>query len=309
MRNPNCWSTSSINFLIDNFSKYTTKELASMLQINYNTVKGKAVSLGLLRGFKSKKWEDEEIEYLKLNYDSQDINFLCKKLCRSNDSIHWKAGNLGLRKTEYDNKIEKLLNDDLEAFYWMGFILADGCFSGNYLILALSANDNAHLEKFANFIETQKITSGVTKTGYKNNAPYCRVSLANENIVPQIMNKFMINYNKTYNPPKFLEYKFTKEQILSIIIGFIDGDGCIQKTKSGYSIAITTHSAWEENLNYINNFLHDYFNVVKKNTVLLSHIKFPRMRIGSKMILSGLLDFTIQNSLPILNRKWDKIIY
>lgn len=51
------------------------------------------------------------------------------------------------------NNIHKLLLETEEAYYWAGFLTADGSFSKNFrLSLKLSKKDKSHEYKFRNFI-------------------------------------------------------------------------------------------------------------------------------------------------------------
>lgn len=62
-----------------------------------------------------RRWEKEEIEFLKENYFSKDINYLCKHLNRTKDSIYKKAKRLRITENR-ENWSEK----DIEILttYW-----------------------------------------------------------------------------------------------------------------------------------------------------------------------------------------------
>ena len=83
--------------------------------------------------------------------------------------------------------------DTPEAFYWIGFLLADGSFYDNRLKLGLSIKDADHLYKFANFIN---YTGAVDITDKS-------ISIACKDVeaVQRIKEKFDIRDRKTYNPP------------------------------------------------------------------------------------------------------------
>jgi hypothetical protein len=53
----------------------------------------------------------------------------------------------------------------LEAKYWLGFILADGCIAHDRLQINLSPNDIGHLEKFQSFLKGGNIHTYQTKGG------------------------------------------------------------------------------------------------------------------------------------------------
>ena len=87
----------------------------------------------------------------ELNYKSKDtFRMACKVngLCRSC---------AGLKKVNENNErssnLSILLDDSFESFYWMGFILADGCFFENRLQITLAIKDKEHLQSFANYVK------------------------------------------------------------------------------------------------------------------------------------------------------------
>lgn len=54
------------------------------------------------------------------------------------------------------------------------------------------------------------------------------------------MTIFKIHYNKTYNPCDFNVFEnLSNLELTALLIGIIDGDGCIDK--SGKYISITVH--------------------------------------------------------------------
>lgn len=56
------------------------------------------------------------------------------------------------------------------------------------------------------------------------------------------MQFFGFNYRKTYDPCDFNSFaNYSKEQLLALLIGIIDGDGCITKSGNSIYIAITAH--------------------------------------------------------------------
>lgn len=72
------------------------------------------------------------------------------------------------------------------------------------------------------------------------------VSAYDSEVVPKITSKFNLNSNKTYNPPDISIFEFIQcDLLISLIIGFIDGDGYItaSKRKKSATIQITNHSS------------------------------------------------------------------
>ena len=87
------------------------------------------------------------------------------------------------------------------------------------------------------------------------------MALQNKDICIKLCDKFNIKNNKTYEPMELNNYSFNKELLFSLIIGFIDGDGCINKVykKQDCNLRIHLHSSWLDNLIFIENFIYYYF--------------------------------------------------
>lgn len=199
-------------------------------------------------------------------------------------------------KTKHDSDLSILLKDTPESYYWIGFLLADGCFKENKRIsLSLALKDKQHLINFAKFIKF----TGVLQ---ENSIAY-RINAQDVKIVPKIMSKFDIKSKKTYNPPTIDFTKFDKNLILSLICGFIDGDGCIkyQTKRKAFCLTIKCHSSWLNILNQFGQIIGDYGHC-KINTSGYAVLNITNTKILKKLKQDALL-----LNIPILNRKWDKI--
>lgn len=45
----------------------------------------------------NRRWNQNEIDFLKANYGITDVKVIAKKLQRSVDSVHWKASHLDIK--------------------------------------------------------------------------------------------------------------------------------------------------------------------------------------------------------------------
>jgi len=103
------WTDEETEFLKSNYGKITAKEIAERLDCKLDRVYNKARRLGLSSDLnektqfeegksegKGRKWEDEEVKFLKLNYGRMDTEDIADKLDRSTNSVYCKAGNLNL---------------------------------------------------------------------------------------------------------------------------------------------------------------------------------------------------------------------
>lgn len=209
-------------------------------------------------------WTIEENSILIENWTYTNKEKLCSLLPnRTYTAIVIQANKLGLsgRNPLRNENIDKLLEETPEAYYWMGFIMADGHINtkDNRLSLRISIKDIDHLIKFSLFIQSKT-------TLYKQSVG---TSIKHNLKMPELIKKFDINNRKTYNPPKLI---FNNNDLfLSFLIGFIDGDGCIRKQtgRKDCSLTVKNYYTWENNLKEWFNKLHEisktksYNNIVK----------------------------------------------
>lgn len=179
--------------------------------------------------------------------------------------------------------------DSLEFFYWIGFIMADGHISNCRLSITLSNKDENHLKKLADKlkVKVRKIKANDQR----------RISLMNKDVICDIVDRFNISNNKTNTPCDIS--KITGDNLKSLSIGFIDGDGNIRNlwNRKDFAIRVKCHKSWLENLKimfpdencFVNN--QGYANVNISNTTTCKELK----------------TFAIENDLPIMERKWDII--
>lgn len=252
------------------------------------------------------KWSDSELSIIEKNYEKMIKEDLIKLLPnRSWDSIILKSNKINIgRSNDFYRKsnMNILMEDKVESLYWIGFILADGHISNSERIkINLSIKDIEHLQKFVDYVKCSDI---IIKD------KMCYTSLQNKDICIKLCDKFNIKNNKTYEPMELNNYSFNKELLFSLIIGFIDGDGCINKVykRQDCNLRIHLHSSWLDNLIFIENFIYDYFSIEKKKTY--SHISndgYSLLTISDNDIITKLKKECIRLKLPIMSRKWDRI--
>lgn len=92
--------------------------------------------------------------------------------------------------------LERLLEETPEAYYWMGFLFADGHFDKrNTIHLTISIKDKDHIEKYADFINYPK-----NNIRYLSTTNSVAVSKSNKDIFLKIIEKFSISQRKSTNP-------------------------------------------------------------------------------------------------------------
>lgn len=205
-------------------------------------------------------------------------------------------------KYKYPNKKlgsgKRLNEESYESYYWLGLLCADGHFNNGRVSLSLIDKDL--VEKFAKFLEIEKIKENKPKS-QKHSVQYSVSLMDKDNIIP-LMNKYNITSNKTYNPINFDAIKGIRNK-LCFIAGFIDGDGCIGnlQNRPDFNLRIKIHNSWEEVLRKINKIIlrEDKISFTKKGYVVFC--------TGDSRVLKKLKRVVLKFNLPLLKRKWDII--
>lgn len=198
------------------------------------------------------------------------------------------------QKEKHCADLTNLLLDTPEAFYWVGFLLADGSFYDNRLKLGLSPKDSEHLYKFAKFIDYHGAISITNKS--------ISIACKNNEIVNSIKKKFDIKDRKTYNPPETI-FRFKEDLVYSLLAGFIDGDGNIQNQtkRKDFFLRIKTHASWKHILKEFNTLISD------KDSVKIDSRGYALLTISNTEKLKQLKSKILSLNIPILSRKWDVI--
>lgn len=186
------------------------------------------------------------------------------------------------------HKLKKLLDGSLEATYWLGFILADGHLSKtNRLKIALSIKDTAHLEKLKNFL-------GVGNIHYYSSS--CELSVMDTKTIRKLKEEYSTSSTKTYDPPDISNIR--GKHLLALGIGFIDGDGSIgfQYGRTDVLIRVKCHCNWKDNL-----------ETMFGTNAIIDSAGYATINIGDNRKIKALKQFALDECLPIMERKWDKI--
>jgi hypothetical protein len=250
-------------------------------------------------------WTDDDINYLMNNYSLKTNYELSLILNKKIGTIKEYARRKGLVK-EYDineskriGNLNNLLKEIPEAYYWIGFIFADGTLSKTGRLTITTSWDNEHLENFAKFVGG-KVTKNKKSKSNKNYVGsreiFYRVSVSDINRYQNLYDKFNIVNNKTYFPPK-LDFLNDDWKFLSFLIGFIDGDGNI----TDKSIVIRNHINWNITHLTIQNFLYK-FNIYSSvnidtngdSSIYISREFYPLLK-----------NFINDNNIPVMIRKWN----
>lgn len=231
-----------------------------------------------------------------------------EKIYRSLDSFRANKNSLLCRSCarkeihskRYPNKIEKLLDDTPETYYWIGYLLADGHFYENRIKFTQSNLDKISVERFKTYLEAS------CDIKYNSKFDSYEFSIMNIDNVPKIKNKFDIKENKTYCPPdKKIFEEMDIDLLAYLFIGFVDGDGHIANlhNRLDYNLRIRVHSSWYDVLDVFINRLFGLSGYVKINNQ-----GYADVTIGNTQILKQFKKKYFENiSFEPLHRKWDII--
>ena len=192
-------------------------------------------------------------------------------------------------------KLKKLLEDSYEKYYWLGFLLADGHFEEKRLSVSLSIKDLQHLEKLKTYLDSPiNIRKNFSKCDGKM-YEYCKLSVMDSLSIPILKKQYLITNKKTYKPPNLLN--IPDDFLFCLFIGFIDGDGCIQKqtNRPDCKITIRCHKSWAPILSL-------FSPNVKKTKDGYIYISFTKTSV-----IKEFKQKAIQFNLPLLERKWDLV--
>lgn len=225
---------------------------------------------------------DLELKYTtKSNYNAA---VKAKSLCKT----------CTIPKFENKGDLSVLLEENCLSYYWIGFLLADGHFSTENLIkCTLSSVDKNHIFELQKFLKIKNVQ-------LEKNGKYIGIKTMDTQLVPKIKKKFNISNTKTFNPPN-LDFIKNKDLFLSLVAGFIDGDGCIAVKNNSFSLTVKCHSSWLENLDKFAKFINATTNAKINNA---GYAYFTICNIQS---LQSLKKDVLRLKLPILERKWNKI--
>lgn len=182
------------------------------------------------------RWTNDEIEYLKENYQDKSYKEIGEHLGRKEQAIRSKMHSLGLKKSIYHcnyNYFETIDTED--KAYWLGFIYADGNVNKaqSTLRINLQARDSLHLSKLNKCIDGNFNIRIYDEKHGDRTYPMCQILVYSTKIARDLMNKGVVPHKS--NIITFPELR--NDLIRHFIRGYFDGDGsiCERKHKKGSS--------------------------------------------------------------------------
>lgn len=254
----------------------------------------------------SKYWTEEKIKKLKNSYENLSKTEILKIFPEYKwRSIQNVANFLGFKKTFSEirkGKIDKLFNKSFESFYWLGLIVTDGYISDTgELKVELVVTDYDYLSGLSKFLESNILKFPVYKSTKPNGKGTCRVKIKDIDNGQYLRKLLGIENKKTYNPIN-LDFITNRLELVSFLGGYIDGDGTISINGD---LKIDAHKNYDT-------FLNNFGELLIKNEIINSFkiTKYEDMvRIGfSRKDTRTIKKMLIDLNLPIMKRKWDRVI-
>jgi len=238
-----------------------------------------------------KRWSKDEERVLIENCDEHDEVLLGLLPSRTLAAIKHRINALGLSRRCKAAKLSCLLTDSPVAYYWVGFLLADGHFSCGRLKLVLSDKDSEHFGRFLSFICSRRV----------------QVGFVDHVIVDKLMMKFGITSRKTYEPCD-IAWIDDEDLFFSLVVGFVDGDGCICRStgRPTGSVRIKCHSSWLKNLQLMSDRVCLMFGV----SPTIAHLNkdgYAEIAWCDCFLLKCFKRKAIEFGLPFMERKWSRI--
>jgi hypothetical protein len=260
-------------------------------------------------------WTDSEINILKEKcstgiYSYKDIgNFLN----RSSHSCQNKAKQLKIKNPfksakKYNVNIDFWIPNAISC-YWAGFSAADASISKHSLNcynyrLEIANSDIEHLERF------KKDTGfdGPIKTSLRRDTfLHSRVVISEPKWITDLQKYYNIIPNKTLRlAPPNLNDEYLK---FCYLIGYIDGDGCINFNQKRNRLTIKIISSSSRNISWCHSLIYNKFNhaslTKKTNNFRLSSYGYPSLDVNG-IRAAVVFDFLYKFNLPKLSRKWNR---
>lgn len=297
--------------IMENFEYGDMKELSEKTQMKIGTIHGWARKRGLKRKAKiigHNRLSEEESNLIYSEYPTGDLDALSKKLGKNKHAINEWARKRGIKRTIYIGRkgtLEPLFSKTLESFYWLGFIAADGYVSktGHFMV-SQAEKDKETLDKLAIYLNTNIYTMPAKTNGFKNTSVAYRINIADKVLGLKLRKMFGVRDDlpKTYTGID-LSFIKTKEQAAAFLIGYLDGDGSLNKNYLSYTVEC--HKSWYETLKIlIQKLPSDMQNINLKIGFKKTHNKdYCQFRVKNDAS-KNIIKFAKDNNLPCSSRKF-----
>lgn len=250
------------------------------------------------------KWSNEEIEFLKNNYDKYTAKELGDVLGRTKNAVALKLNKLGINVSKYNyNKHFFDIIDTEQKAYWLGFMYADGyvAYSTERRVyeasIELKASDYEHLMKF------NKSLNGNVEVHFRERERWdklhniCHIRFHSKELVEGLIKHGCIP-NKTFD---IKMPDIDEDLIRHFIRGFFDGDGSVYHRKDRNGIYANFTSASYEFLVSLRAYIYQ----LGVNSYIVKDREHYQLRIYGKDYTMIFLKHIYENSDIYLDRKYE----
>lgn len=261
-------------------------------------------------------WTDQEISLLRTLYPTGSTRELQEAFpTRNIHALSEYARKRGIKCLVERNRLgslSPLLAETNEAYYWMGFIAADGWFNHKtgQMIVQLALKDKDHLEKLARFLGTnvRRVIQSHWRERHLPTKWAVRVAVQEPLVTKQLIEKFRFKNHKTQNPPdlSWLE----GDRFLAFWTGFFDGDGsfCYNRKTNRLSFQIQCHKAWFEPLAIFETKVHQILEVtLPRPLIKIDKRGYALFCSGKQDLHKKFASAITELQIPFLERKWGKV--
>jgi len=202
-----------------------------------------------------------------------------------------KKGILSNRSYFFNQSYFENIDTSLKA-YFLGFLYADGCNTGEHLTVSINKKDIYLLEKLKQELETEVNIKSCAKdivSLYVCSKKLCN-DLSKHGCVPK--KTFILTFPDL---PEHLVHHFIR--------GYFDGDGCICITNKRHDFSIVGR---EEFVQSIQTILMEKCNL--KKTKIIKNLRSPvfNVRYSGRLQTNRIADYMYKDSSFHLMRKYDK---
>lgn len=240
-----------------------------------------------------KRWNNDEIDFLKENYSKNSAIFCSLSLNRSLNSIRIKASCLNLQNKitlfRKNKNIDTFINiNTKETSYVLGLLWADGYLTKNYISIEANKNDLLELEhilyKISIWCKYDRTKRNVL-TYMINNRELCKY-----------LHSFDYSFKSLKSPDKILN--IIPEKLKKYFIrGWIDGDGCFYFYKKEYIRQFSLSGAYNTDWSYFENLCKNLNIKYNIKRVFNTKTSYSVVRISNKNDIKKLGDLIYDDYL------------
>lgn len=310
------WTETELESLKLDYPKLSEKELEEKYGRSMNSLRGKAIRLGINRPYPAKeirkkitrksKLTNLEIENLyNKGMNTKELSELTN-VGRSRISSILRENNVILREGS-DYRIHTVVEDffDIinteEKAYILGFLYADGYnnTTNGSVRVSLHIKDKVLLEKISTYL-----TSNIVKTYSTDKGTFCQIEICSKKLSLQL-EKLGCVKAKSLILQFPTEEQVPKEFQRHFIRGYFDGDGCISIGKKGFPyFSITSTLMFNEKLQEV--LLENCKDLKKGGGRFYKNNITYDVRYSSKSNILKIKEFIYKDATLYLERKFDK---